>query len=169
MIVLGVDPGQSGAIVRISQSGAIECCKLCDTEREISDWLFTVGNPCHAFIERVAARPGQGVSSMFKFGQGYGTVRGLLTALRIPFEEVTPQKWQKEMGCLSKGDKRVTRARAQQLFPNVKVTHSIADALLIAEWGRRQLALRSHAVDDKISGADGSRNLSPAPSTTRLP
>jgi hypothetical protein len=57
--------------------------------------------------------------------------------LKIPFEEVSPVKWQKVMGCLSKGDKNVTKAAAQRLFPDIKITHAIADALLIAEYGRR--------------------------------
>ena len=61
-----------------------------------------------------------------------------LIAAGIPFETVTPAKWQGAMGCRTKGDKNVTKRKAQDLFPGVKVTHAIADALLIAEWGRRQ-------------------------------
>jgi Holliday junction resolvasome RuvABC endonuclease subunit len=81
--------------------------------------------------------PRQGVSSTFKFGTSYGFLRGVLVALEVPFEAVTPAKWQRSMSCLTKGDKNVTKARAQELFPEVKVTHAIADALLIAEYGRR--------------------------------
>jgi hypothetical protein len=61
-----------------------------------------------------------------------------LTAAGIPFERVTPQKWQKAMGCMTKGDKNVSKRRAQELFPQLKITHAIADALLIAEYGRKQ-------------------------------
>jgi crossover junction endodeoxyribonuclease RuvC len=89
--------------------------------------------------------PKQGVSSTFKFGVNYGFLRGMLTAHKIPFEEVTPQKWQKAMGCLSKGNKNVTKAKAQQLFPNLKITHKVADALLIAEYCRRTHVSR---IDD---------------------
>jgi len=82
--------------------------------------------------------PGQGVASSFKFGQGYGSLEMALTAAGIPFERVTPQKWQKALGCLTKGQKNVSKRKAQELFPTMKVTHATADALLIAEWGRRQ-------------------------------
>ena len=81
--------------------------------------------------------PKQGVSSTFKFGVGFGFLVGCLTALKIPFEFVTLQKWQKALSCQSHGDKNVTKQKAQQLFPQIKVIHANADALLIAEYGRR--------------------------------
>jgi hypothetical protein len=58
-------------------------------------------------------------------------------AAGIPYDLVLPVKWQTAMSCRTKGDKNVSKARAQQLFPDVKVTHAIADALLIAEFCRR--------------------------------
>ena len=91
----------------------------------------------HACLERVHSMPGQGVASSFKFGQGFGNLEMALTAARIPFTYVTPQKWQKELGCLTKGNKNVSKSRAQQLFPHIKCTHAISDALLIAEYCRR--------------------------------
>lgn len=93
---------------------------------------------CKAYLEQVHSMPGQGVASSFKFGQGYGALEMALTAVGIAFERVTPQKWQKALGCLTKGDKNVSKRKAQELFPTMKVTHATADALLIAEWGRRQ-------------------------------
>ncbi len=60
-----------------------------------------------------------------------------LVAAGIAFDEVTPQRWQKMLGCRSKGDKNVTKRRAQDLFPQVRVTHALADALLLAEYCRR--------------------------------
>jgi len=54
-----------------------------------------------------------------------------------PIIDVSPVKWQSALSCLTKGKKNVTKARAQQWFPKIKVTHGIADALLIAEYGRR--------------------------------
>lgn len=141
MIYIGVDPGKSGAIAYVFEERthlAVGFIKASETERDLSDWLCQRRKwNCWAYIERVNAMPGQGVSSTFKFGQSYGFLRGLLVAHQIPFEEVTPLKWQRAMGCQSRGDKNVTKARAQQLFPQVKVTHAIADALLIAEYCRR--------------------------------
>jgi Holliday junction resolvasome RuvABC endonuclease subunit len=88
--------------------------------------------------------PKQGVASSFKFGVNYGIVRMALTAAGIPFEEVTPQAWQKALGITHRKKtetpsewKNRLRARAQQLFPSVSLTLATADALLIAEYCRR--------------------------------
>jgi hypothetical protein len=78
-----------------------------------------------------------GVVSAFSFGRGYGNLEMALTAAGIPFERVRPQVWQKAMGCMTKGDKNISKAKAQELFPDKKATHWSSDALLIAEYGRR--------------------------------
>lgn len=141
MIVIGIDPGLSGAIAAIGD-GEPRWIKLDSTERDIADWMK---NDLwqFAFIEKVHSMPKQGVASSFKFGQSYGFLRGLLVGAEIPFEEVSPQRWQKAMECLTKGDKNVSKSRAQQLFPKVKITHANADALLIAEYGRRLMNERN--------------------------
>ncbi len=144
-IVIGIDPGASGAMVRRAIAyddghELIDSIKLCETERDIYEWLVCYADRAHitrAYIERVHSMPKQGVASSFKFGQNYGFLRGILIASRIPFEEVTPQKWQKALGCMSKGNKNVTKAKAQQIFPTIKMTHAVADAYLISEYGRR--------------------------------
>jgi Holliday junction resolvasome RuvABC endonuclease subunit len=160
MIHIGIDPGGSGAIAALGESfSGPRTCKLDGTERDIADFLECIAsydNEHHtAVIERVHSMPKQGVSSSFKFGQSYGFLRGLLIALRIPFEEVTPQKWQQVMGCRSGGDKNVTKAKAQQLFPSVKVTHAIADALLLAEYLRRTHVNHSPSPIAAGSGREG--------------
>ena len=142
MNYIGVDPGKSGGIAVIGD-GEVRIQKLDATERDICNFLSFYGylgsqpGEDFAYIERVSSRPGQGVSSTFKFGQSYGFLRGVLSAQGIPFEEVTPQKWQKALGCLTKGDKNVSKQKAGQLFPDIKITHAIADALLLAEFCRR--------------------------------
>ena len=78
-----------------------------------------------------------GVVSSFSFGRGYGNLEMALTAAGIPFERVRPQVWQKALGCMTKGDKNVSKRKAQELFPQLKITHATADALLLAEFGRR--------------------------------
>jgi crossover junction endodeoxyribonuclease RuvC len=90
-----------------------------------------------AALEKVHSMPGQGVVSSFKFGMGYGGLRMALLAANIPFRDVQPQAWQRSLGCLTGGDKNISKSMAQQLFPGMKITHAIADALLIAEWLRR--------------------------------
>jgi hypothetical protein len=92
---------------------------------------------CRAYLEQVHSSPQMGVKSAFTFGNGFGHLEMALTAAGIPFERVRPQVWQKAMGCMTKGDKNVSKRKAQELFPSLKVNHYIADALLIAEYGRR--------------------------------
>jgi crossover junction endodeoxyribonuclease RuvC len=148
MIYIGIDPGASGGIACIWESGQAEAWSFKDcTEADIyhrirefgrlplaDDWY---GTDVFACIEKVGPMPGNGVTGMFKFGRSYGFLRGLLIALQICFDEVAPQTWQKSLGCMSKGDKNVTKAKAQQLFTQLKITHATADALLIAEFARR--------------------------------
>lgn len=148
MNVIGIDPGASGGIVCLSDGGVariLSVHKMPETERDIVELLETWKRPRFAFLEKVGAMPGNGVAGMFKFGMSYGFLRGVLTALAIPFEDVTPQKWQAEMRCMSKGDKNVTKAAAQRLWPDVKWTHATADAALIAEYGRRHLVATGRA------------------------
>ena len=135
---LGIDPGQSGSIAAIMPSGNATWIKLDSTDHDIAEWLrdFPILHTT-ACIEKVNAMPKQGVSSTFKFGRSFGFLQGLLVALRIPFEFVTPQKWQAEMNCRTAGDKNVSKAAAQRLWPSLKITHANADALLIAEYCRR--------------------------------
>lgn len=139
-LFIGVDPGASGAIAGIDDDcRVVQVIRLSQTEREVAEQLGTlIGGygTVYAFIERVGAMPKQGVSSSFKFGQSYGFLRGILTASMVPFEEVTPQKWQGVMGCRTKGDKNVTKQKAGQFWPMVKVFHWNADALLLAEYCR---------------------------------
>lgn len=141
MLYVGVDPGASGAIAVLDSTGAVVMCERnSDTESEVATRLEECcrGERSTGLIERVHSMPRQGVVSSFKFGQSYGFLRGVLTAIGVPFEEVTPQMWQKAMGCLSKGDKNMTKQKAGQLFPGVRVAHWNADALLIAEYCRRR-------------------------------
>jgi hypothetical protein len=136
---IGIDPGASGAIAIIHQSGNVNWIKNDCTEHELADWLRDCAEAfdCSAIIEQVSAMPKQGVSSTFKFGRSFGFLIGLLTALRVPYESYRPQLWQKHMRCMTKGDKNVSKAAAQRLWPSTKITHANADALLIAEFCRQ--------------------------------
>jgi hypothetical protein len=91
-----------------------------------------------AYIEQVHSSPQMGVKSAFTFGNGFGHLEMALTAAGIPFTRVRPQVWQKELGCLTKGDKNITKRKAQELFPSIKATHATSDALLIAHYGTKQ-------------------------------
>lgn len=137
---IGIDPGASGGIAVIENNSAV-AYKMPDTEADIWELFASLRQmECSIFavIELVHSMPAQGVKSVFTFGKSYGGLRMALIAAAIPFTEVTPQRWQKDMGCLTKGDKNVSKAKAQQLYPSLKVTHATADSLLIATWALRQ-------------------------------
>lgn len=135
---IGIDPGMSGGLSIIVPGKSVNAYKMPETERDIWDLVHSLavsndGDVC-AVIEAVSAMPKQGVTSTFTFGKGYGGLRMALIAAGVPFREVRPQVWQKALGCLTKGDKNISKAKAQQLFPSIKVTHALADSLLIAQW-----------------------------------
>ena len=150
MIYIGIDPGKNGGISTIITSNVdSNFNNFVSSEKYSDDNLL---NTCREFtganvvcvLEKVNAMPGQGVVSMFNFGQNYGFIQGVLKAYGIPYELVTPQKWKKEFSCTS--DKNTSIEVCKRLFPNVnlkatercKKDHDgMAEALLIAEYGRR--------------------------------
>lgn len=95
-------------------------------------------------IEKVHSMPGQGVASTFCFGEGYGVWLGILAALGIRHELITPQSWKKSLMDGQLKDKDASRLVAMRLFPEagnqlqLKKHHGRADALLIAEFVRRK-------------------------------
>jgi len=138
---IGIDPGANGGIAAIStRDGRLVAVaqKMPETPRDLWEAMrvFSAAD-CFALLENVHAHPKQGVCSVFTFGNGMGMLRMALVAAGIPYEEVSPAKWQRALGCLTKGDKNTSKRKAQELFPAIAVTHAIADALLIAEYGRR--------------------------------
>jgi Holliday junction resolvasome RuvABC endonuclease subunit len=144
-LFIGIDPGGSGGLAALHETGVVEAVDAMPaTEAEICDWFARLRERAYslryAVIERVWSSPQMGVRSAFTFGRSYGGLLMALAARQVPHSEVTPKKWQAEMGCLSGGDKNVTKRRAQQLFPSLGrgITHATADALLIAEYARRE-------------------------------
>lgn len=143
---LGIDPGVSGGLATL---GPLDSVAMPPTEKDIYDWLEdrTSDGETVAVLEKVGGfipNSGGNVGSrMFKFGQSYGFLRGCLTALEIPFQEVTPAVWQRALGVpVVKGEAKGARknrlkALAQRLFPQGRVTLATADALLLAEYCRR--------------------------------
>lgn len=146
MNIIGIDPGKSGGIALLSPQKGPFVEATPHTIHDLWDLLESLvrehppsERPNHltAYIELVHSSPQMGVTSAFTFGNGYGHLEMALAALNIPMVRVRPQLWQKTLGCLTKGDKNVSKRRAQELFPGIKITHATADALLIAEYGRR--------------------------------
>jgi hypothetical protein len=153
-ISIGIDPGKSGAFGAIlwrspNEIIAIEAIRLTEPPRDVVDWLKRVLRSGELFgdiqLERVGAmrKDGrkQGVVSTGKFMHNAGWLEGVLDAYGLPFEKVQPTSWQNALKCRTGGKKAISTARAKVLFPQdrfgLKIIQANADALLIAEYGRR--------------------------------
>lgn len=154
-LILGIDPGVSGGFAWqvLGDPRSADASKMPDTEADAANLLKRLigeHRNWHAYLERVGATPQMGVCSAFTFGKNYGLLRGLLAGFAIPFDEVTPIRWQADFGLrsakkLGKGDTekhRAIKAKAQQLFPALQVTNAKAAALLICEYGARMQRMR---------------------------
>lgn len=164
MIVIGIDGGLKGGIVALyGHSVQRWVMPTVGTGQRVYDLraLTLILSCCcshdsprpFAFIERAQAMPKQGVSSSFKIGFGFGALQGVVTALDIPYEVVSPQTWQRTMfEGINRSDTKaasVLVAQRQQptidwrATPRCKNAHDgLTDAYCIAAWGMRQLAAR---------------------------
>lgn len=157
MLIVGIDPGVSGALVLLDGTALVDAVPMPTVEietgkrkrREIVDErvreTLDSWGPHLAVIEKVHAMPDQGVTSMFSFGAGWGLVRGICCGLGIPRELITPQTWKKIM--LAGYPDDAEELVASQLWPGVKWAEyaptkagraGLFDAALIAEAGRRR-------------------------------
>lgn len=139
---MGIDPGKTGGIALHHYDVNEESIayKMPQTEKDISDLIKKHSQIISkAYIEKVNSMPNQGVKSVWTFSGNYHGLRMALLCHGISFESVPPIKWQTALSCRTKGDKNITKAKAQEMFPGLKITHAIADALLIAEYGRRDV------------------------------
>lgn len=155
MIVVGVDPGINGAWAAIKDGKLIALDELPTagdgTKRMISGTLFAgrleflaeqEGTIDRIVVERVGAMPGQGVSSMFRFGFACGVIEGVAGGLCLPVQYVAPAVWRRHFA-LPPG-KEASRFRAIHEWPDIaslafrrKADHGKAEAALIALWGYR--------------------------------
>lgn len=154
--IIGIDPGAKGAISILDRrAGLVDAIDMPTVEvkigkamkhrvspEAIASELRAYAPTAIAVIERVGAMPGQGVTSMFAFGEAYGLVRGVLAGMSIPCTQVQPAVWAKQMRVAQGKDG--SRQRAMELFPShahlfkrVK-DDGRADAALIAAWGMLQ-------------------------------
>ena len=145
MIYIGVDPGKKGGYAVIDDRGAR--VYPWDDTYFVSDMngVRSRGESVVAAVEKVGAMPHQGVSSMFSFGQSYGFIQGVLTALGIPYQLVPPRKWKAEFGLLNTSKEDSARV-AKRLFPGVNLLPSercrkdsdgMAEALLLCTYAQR--------------------------------
>lgn len=164
---IGIDPGLTGAICIISTGVAPVCIPMPllasgeDVDaKSISSIIHSQTGSGGVFvvIEKSQAMPGQGVTSMFSYGRTYGKLLGVLEIMGVPFEEIHPTKWKKATGLVidknpkdsanekKKKLKAASAALAIKLFPSCRkdilgprggIKDGIAEALLLAEYGRR--------------------------------
>ena len=147
-MILGIDPGLDGGIALL-EGNAIALLETIPTEpkggfikrqvdaQKLSN-ILRVYPISVCYLERVASRPGQGVGSVFSFGDTYGAIRGVLGALNIPTYTVAPQTWKKELKISSKDD---SLKAIKELYPLLKMRkkdHNIAEALLLALYGKKE-------------------------------
>lgn len=148
-IVMGVDPGISGAVAfyfpMVPERVAVDDVPIAGGEINVHELarLIRIHRPTLAVLERVSAMPGQGVTSMFNFGRSYGDVRGVIGAMDVPLHFVTPQKWKKHFNLSS--DKDQSRQLAIRMFPKAAESFRLkkhdgrAEAALIALYGAQVL------------------------------
>ena len=162
-VVIGIDPGKKGAAVVLSSTRKIldvyDYIDPLETSSILAQWKknFDIGL---AVLEQVHSFPGQGVVSSFSFGMNYGVWQGVLSAVKVPWQLVTPRTWQKGLVIPSDGStaKERSLAVARRLFPTEgyfkrKKDADRADAVLMAVHALgRLLSVRAVEVVQVSSG-----------------
>ena len=153
MIIFGIDPGVSGAICVLKKGRILEVYEMPTmidgkkNKRQVNGaevtniFLKNLNNEDKAkvVVEHVTAMPGQGVTSMFNFGQSFGVVKGICAALKLPIYFVRPVKWKKHFNLINT-NKDASRTKVIEIFPYIsskisrKKDSNKADSILIAKY-----------------------------------
>ena len=154
MLIIGIDPGISGSICFFEDGKIIEVIEMpvmtegkknkkqVNGAQIYNEFLKRINNKndeIRVVIEQVSAMPGQGVTSMFNFGQSYGILKGICSAMQLPVFFVRPAKWKKYFNLIN-SQKDASRTRAIEIFPyfstqlSKKKDSNKADAILIASF-----------------------------------
>ena len=155
MLIIGIDPGISGSICFLDNGKILDVIEMpimtdgkknkkqingSQVYNEIIERIKQFEkNQIRVVIEHVSAMPGQGVTSMFNFGQSFGILKGICTAMQLPMFFVRPTKWKKYFNLLN-SEKDASRTRAIEIFPyfssqlSRKKDSNKADAILIASF-----------------------------------
>lgn len=155
-IAIGFDPGKtSGAMATVYPGGRVEFvphdAPLCylGKLREVFHKAIDEGYRVLVAVERLTPRPGKFSSAKanFELGRCMGELETMLALMNVPYQQVTPQNWQREYGI--SGDKETHIEAARRLYPSVSMRRTekcrtdfdgYADALLIATWALRRMA-----------------------------
>jgi crossover junction endodeoxyribonuclease RuvC len=155
MLIIGIDPGISGSICFFENGKILDVVEMptmtegkknkrqvngSQVYNEISKKIKQVDKKdVKVIIEQVSAMPGQGVTSMFNFGQSYGILKGICSAMQLPMYFVRPAKWKKYFSLIN-SEKDASRTKAIEIFPyfssnlSKKKDSNKADAILIASY-----------------------------------
>ena len=159
MLIFGIDPGVSGAICALKEGNITEIYEMPTmidgkkNKRQVNGaevaniFLKEInnqdsnekGDTAKVVVEHVTAMPGQGVTSMFNFGQSFGVVKGICAALKLPIYFVRPVKWKKHFN-LIRTNKDASRTKVIEIFPHIsskiprKKDSNKADSILIAKY-----------------------------------
>tara|TARA_B100000073_G_scaffold296447_1_gene261139 strand:+ start:299 stop:799 length:501 start_codon:yes stop_codon:yes gene_type:complete len=155
MLIIGIDPGISGSICFFEEGKIVDVIEMpimvdgkknkkqvngAQIYNEISERISTRKKEnIRVVIEQVSAMPGQGVTSMFNFGQSFGILKGICSAMQLPLYFVRPAKWKKHFNLIN-SQKDASRTRAIEIFPyfssqlSKKKDSNKADAILIASF-----------------------------------
>lgn len=154
MLIIGIDPGISGSICFFEDGKILEVIEMpvmtegkknkkqvngAQIYNEFLKRINNKDNEIRVVIEQVSAMPGQGVTSMFNFGQSYGILKGICSAMQLPMFFIRPSKWKKYFNLIN-SQKDASRTRAIEIFPyfstqlSKKKDSNKADAILIASF-----------------------------------
>lgn len=146
MRFIGIDPGKKGGIAWTDSSGNCGVVPIeHHTEREIYQELCAIenGSPAVVLLEKVQSTPNDGHVGAFRFGYNAGMLHAMVIASGYRLQFRTPQQWQRGFGLLKRKGETITqkknrhKAKAQELYPGLRVTHAVADALLISTFCRQ--------------------------------
>ena len=155
MLIIGIDPGISGSICFLQDGKIVDVVEMptmtegkknkkqvngSQIVNEISEKIKELDKrEIKVVIEQVSAMPGQGVTSMFNFGQSFGILKGICSSMQLPMYFVRPAKWKKYFNLIN-SEKDASRTRAIEVFPyfsgqlSRKKDSNKADAILIASF-----------------------------------
>ena len=154
MRIIGIDPGLSGAVAVLDDlkifdlfdmpvmsegkknKNQLNSAQLVDIMKR-----HILSNVTYVIVEQVSAMPGQGVTSMFNFGQTFGAIKGICASLNLPIFYVRPAKWKKHFDLIN-ASKDASRTKVIEMYPSIsdrlrkKKDVNKADAILIARYFR---------------------------------
>jgi len=155
MLIIGIDPGISGSICFLQDGKIVDVVEMptmtegkknkkqvngSQIVNEILEKIKELDKrEIKVVIEQVSAMPGQGVTSMFNFGQSFGILKGICSSMQLPMYFVRPAKWKKYFNLIN-SEKDASRTRAIEIFPyfsnqlSRKKDSNKADAILIASF-----------------------------------